>query len=186
MEYKSANNLFDKSDRQTTTADNEKVRTRINFCLQQAENGGLNLTGMKPIYIRGTLFGGSTAGLLTSRRDGFYLSIHPPLIAKYGDAYIKQTVGHEVAHAIAKHVSPGCTAHGFEWQRVMHILGLTADRCSGYEMPAKNRMARPYIYKCICKDKQHKLTHILHNRIREGRWRTCKRCRTQIEFVKVA
>ncbi len=187
MEYVSTDNLVNKHQPipSGTTSNGDKVRAKISWCLETAKAAGLDLNRMDPIYVRQSLKGASTAGRATHKRGIHNISLHSGLLASMGDAYINQTVVHEVAHCIQRHVWPRSQAHGYEWQKVMHILGVPAKRCSNYgDMPPKNRMARPYIYKCACRE--HKLTHILHDRIRQGSWRKCLRCRVRIEFVKVA
>ncbi len=162
------------------------IRDKISWCLKRAEEAGLEVSTMKPIYVRPTLHGGTTAGRAQHKRDGHYISVHPGLLHKFGQAYVDKTVVHEVAHCIQKHIWPKSQAHGNEWYHVMHILGHEyPERCSNWDMPNKRvRMARPYIYGCRCTE--HQLTHILHNRILQGRWRKCLKCGARLVLKRVA
>ena len=97
------------------------------------------------------------------------------------DHFINNTVPHELAHLIARTLYPGCTAHGHEWKSVMHRLGVDSSRCHSYDTNGLvNRRARPYVYKCDCRE--HKLTHTLHRRIKMGQARKCNCCGAIVVF----
>ncbi len=187
MEYRDSSDLkakFETKEEIPLTGMNA-IGAKIVWCMERAKEAGLAVDGMKSIYVRGSLHGGSTAGRAAHKRDGHYISVHPSLIAKHGQAYIDKTVVHEVAHCIQKHIWPRSRAHGSEWHHVMHILGIEyPERCSNWEGMERVRMARPYIYTCACRE--HPLTHILHNRILQGKWRKCLRCKQRLAFKRVA
>jgi len=83
-----------------------------------------------------------------------YVLVNQTLCAENFDNYVKQTIGHEVAHLIAYalHPTQRIKPHGNEWQRVMSAFGLPADRCHQYDVSnAKARQTTQYTYSCNCR-----------------------------------
>jgi SprT protein len=82
-----------------------------------------------------------------------YVKVNQTLCAENFDHYIKQTIGHEVAHLIAHALYPlkRIKPHGYEWQSVMRAFGLPADRCHSYDVStARARTTTQYAYSCNC------------------------------------
>ena len=125
--------------------------------------------------------GGACAGKANYSR--WLVKYNPEIYLRHKSDFENRTVPHEIAHLIAhtlagKRVKP----HGWEWQNVMHKLGVDAARCHNYNVEGISRHhPRPYVYSCNCRE--HKLTSILHNRIQKGNWRKCLACGTRISFV---
>lgn len=102
---------------------------------------------------------------------------NPVLLAREGDAFLTQTVPHEVAHLIAfalfgRDIRP----HGEEWQGVMRHLGAEPRRCHSFavdDLPA--RRLRRFDYHCACRT--HQLTSTRHYRAQAGQTYTCVACR---------
>jgi SprT protein len=63
------------------------------------------------------------------------IQFNPILLDENPEHFVKQTVGHEVAHlaAFVKHGGQ-IRPHGSEWSRVMWALGLPAKRCHNYDI----------------------------------------------------
>src|SRR5437763_582467 len=111
----------------------------------------------------------------------------------YTPAYeemIQQTIPHEVAHAVAAQIYGAKVGHGYQWQRLMHLLGLPAKRCHSFEVEKarkRTKMDRPYIYTCAC-NRTYPLTQIVHRRILANkdphRQYTCKFCRSAVRYVR--
>lgn len=86
-----------------------------------------------------------------------YIRLNPVFLNSDTDHYIHQTVGHEFAHIATQAVfgDRGVSSHGPQWQRVMGIIGIPANRCHNYEVPEGVKVGKPkqkYAYECInCK-----------------------------------
>lgn len=90
---------------------------------------------------------GDVAGYAAYSRNAIRLNAE--LLAKNEEDFIKQTVGHEVAHLVARRVYSWkiSRSHGIEWQRVMQVFNLPADRCHSYETtPARVHKT----HECLC------------------------------------
>lgn len=82
--------------------------------------------------------------------------LNPVFLNAYGDEFIADTVGHEVAHIAVftiyykgrgRRVSP----HGYEWASVMATIGQDASRCHNFDVPAGisvGKQKAKYNYKC--------------------------------------
>lgn len=100
-------------------------------------------------------------------------------------AFLDETVAHELAHIIHHKLFPGDRAwHGKRWQEIMRRLGYEPQRCHDLDltgMPGLRRQRR-WVYKCDCRT--HELTTVRHNKVRRiGRSYTCKLCGTILTFT---
>lgn len=104
------------------------------------------------------------------------------LLERYGEDFIRDTVGHEVAHFVvfelySKRVRP----HGKEWQAVMiNVLNQSPSVTHQYETVPARKLPR-YRYVCSCDSKVHELSIIRHKKVlsRKAKYH-CKDCRTEI------
>jgi SprT protein len=107
---------------------------------------------------------GRTAGQAIFRQNR--IRINRVLLENNFDAFIKQTVGHELAHLVCwKLYGPRAKAHGAEWKKVMGVLGLPPLRCHTFDT-SKSVARRPlptFPYACRCRVRQ--LTSIRHRRM---------------------
>jgi SprT protein len=122
---------------------------------------------------------GGTANYTQNR-----ISLNSILLNENLDHFIRQTVGHELAHLIAHFVYPNLRqAHGAEWKQVMHFIGLTADRCHSYDTEnAAVRQKQKFQYKCGCRT-EIVLSSVRHNKIRKGAVYRCNRCAQPLVLV---
>jgi len=104
------------------------------------------------------------------------------LYNEYHDDMIERIVPHEIAHIVQTVLYPDSKPHGGEWQYLMHILGLPADRTHSFKTKAARKHPRPYIYRCYCKERP--ITQRLHNRIQNGSGHYCTSCRGTLTFVR--
>lgn len=83
--------------------------------------------------------------------------VNPVFLNAYTDHYINSTIPHEVAHLGVNFVHRrlnrvhGVSAHGYEWESMMRVLGVVAARCHSYEVPvgiSVGRQKAKYNYKC--------------------------------------
>lgn len=110
------------------------------------------------------------------------IRVNPVLCAENFNEYIKQTIGHEVAHLITYAVyGVRSKPHGHEWQSVMRRFGLPADRCHQYDTTnSRARQTTKIKYSCNCK--VHEVGPTLHRRMQLGARYTCKTCGCVLKF----
>ncbi|KZZ57245.1 hypothetical protein A3762_07625 [Oleiphilus sp. HI0125] len=104
------------------------------------------------------------------------------LLSLYGQQFIDETVGHEVAHFIVHEVvERRVRPHGREWQSVMiDVLKKAPEVTHQYEVKPARTIKR-YRYHCACPNKSHELTSIRHNRVRrENAKYVCRICKTAL------
>lgn len=124
------------------------------------------------------------------RSDGMFgkaqrvkeIRLNASLLEQYGDEFIRDTVGHEVAHFVvfelySKRVRP----HGKEWQSVMiDVMKQSPTVTHSYDAEPARKLER-YRYVCSCDAKVHELSVIRHRKILNKKARYhCKDCRTEI------
>jgi SprT protein len=115
------------------------------------------------------------------------LRLNATALKNYRDDYIKQTVGHEVAHLIAfcKHgavIKP----HGFEWKNVMRLFKLPPNRCHTYDLPSARSSGSKKPYVCEGCSKEYKIGPIKHNRwLRGEQTFRCPRCQGKVVWTKM-
>lgn len=114
------------------------------------------------------------------------LRLNPIALKNYRDDFIKQTVGHEVAHLIAfrKHgayIKP----HGLEWKNVMRLFRLPPNRCHTYDLPKARNVVRK-LYSCNGCGAETGVTQYKHNRWMRGEISfRCKRCNGKVVWAKM-
>lgn len=94
---------------------------------------------------------GRCAGMFCEHSDKKYFRWNTLLALENTDEYLKQTVGHEVAHFIVRTNEKAnnkmrSKPHGTSWQVTMQILGLSADRCHSFKVTHN----RPIECTCPC------------------------------------
>jgi SprT protein len=98
------------------------------------------------------------------------------MLAENGQAFIEQTVPHEVAHLVARvvhghHIRP----HGDEWRSIMRLFGAKPIRCHNFTVTQTSRREMRYFpYRCACSE--HQLSAIRHHRTLAGTTYFCRRC----------
>lgn len=108
---------------------------------------------------------------------------HPLLLLRYGEAFIAQTVPHEVAHCLVfLRYGHRAKPHGAEWRALMRQFGAAPRRCHEYAVAdLPRRQLRHFAYRCACR--VHYLTAIRHQRVLRGRHYLCKRCGAPLSAV---
>lgn len=74
---------------------------------------------------------GTTAGRAWGRKN--VIQFNPILLDQNPEVFVRQTVGHEVAHLAAFVKNPNCEPHGKDWKLIMWSLRLPAKRCHNYD-----------------------------------------------------
>ena len=144
---------------------------------------------------------GRTAGKAITKFDMLALETeaniryNPVLLEENGEAFLKRTVPHEVAHIIVRNRYWGSHTkghtfhnrpkpHGWEWQGIMEDFGLDPKVCHNYNttnsrVQGKRKLSKDYTYKCACRT--HKITIIRHRRmVQRGTTYFCKKCKAPL------
>lgn len=108
---------------------------------------GLQGTAAIPLPVIGFNLRGKTAGMVRYHRRGPNpivrdLRINIDLLERFPKKIIGETVPHEVAHIVARHIHPGRNfrPHGKEWKAVMQDMGQQPRRCHTlHTFPARMR-----------------------------------------------
>lgn len=106
---------------------------------------------------------------------GAFLRFNPILLEENPEAFMAQTVPHEVAHVVVGRLFPRARPHGEEWKQVMRLFGADPQRCHQFDTSrATTRRLRRFTYRCDCRE--HALTTIRHNRVKKGMRYLCRDC----------
>lgn len=119
---------------------------------------------------------GAAAG--QAHGDCNLIRLNPLLLRENGEAFLAQTVPHEVAHLVAEAAfGHGIRPHGPEWRDVMALFGAAPERCHRFDISrAAVHRQRRFPYGCGC-ERLHWLSTTRHNRIYQGSMRYfCKSC----------
>lgn len=122
----------------------------------------------------------STAGraFLSEGRMDFSKSLYEQNV----EAFLNDTVPHELAHLIAYRVY-GSNGHDTSWKKVMMALGYEPTRCHSYEVQ-KRSSAKKYNYVCGCSGKVHEVSAQRQAWINKGKNYKCIACGTVIRLDK--
>jgi SprT protein len=75
---------------------------------------------------------GSVSGRASGRQNRLYFN--PILLDENPEKFVRQTVGHEVAHlASFRKFGSRIDPHGIEWARIMRAVDLPPYRCHNYD-----------------------------------------------------
>lgn len=124
---------------------------------------------------------GQAAGQLRRYPDGRLLIRYNLALAEHQpDAFLAETVPHEVAHVVTHLCHGRVRPHGPEWQRVMRWFGIAQPRrCHDFAADTSARRQRRWRYQCACRG--HELTTTRHNRVQRGTRYHCRACGTVLE-----
>ena len=128
---------------------------------------------------------GRCAGMYRLRRGQRVIRYNPWLFARYYEENLEQTVPHEVAHYVADclYGAANIRPHGSEWQAIMGIFGVPAERTCQFDMTGiPQRRISTYAYRCAC-PRTHVLTAYRHNKVLRNRRRyACRLCGSLLEY----
>jgi len=109
---------------------------------------------------------------------------NPYIFSKYFEDNYATTIPHEVAHYVTdiiyglKNIKP----HGREWKAVMHAFAADASVTADYDLsgiPLKKQSL--FTYQCDCRE--HQLSSIRHNKIRNRRYQYyCNFCKQRLQY----
>jgi SprT protein len=116
------------------------------------------------IEIRFTLWGKVAGKACYINDNDITLWFHPQLMERNINEYIRQTVGHEVAHLFQKKLYPLSNPHGQEFKRVARALGNSGLRCHTLDTSGIGKAKKRYEYRCPKCGKIYMITPYKHNR----------------------
>lgn len=122
---------------------------------------------------------GRTAGLAWSFQKLIQLNLGLLNDPRYQDDMLNDTVPHEVCHIVQYQIAPRSKSHGYEWQRLMLMIGLQPTRCHSYETTPARKHSRPHSYRCDC-DQVRMVTNLMHTKIQPGKIYTCNNCKGRL------
>jgi SprT protein len=147
--------------------------------LSQAESA-FDLPPCRP-EIRFDLTGKSAGMVIFGPGSRCVIRYNAPLLLRYGQRFIDETVPHEVAHIVARRrFGQRIKPHGSEWRQIMAFFQVPAHRCHSFDTThSTRRRMRYYEYRCACR--KHRLSAIRHNRMNSGeRTYQCRFCGNQL------
>jgi SprT protein len=124
---------------------------------------------------------GASAGQLRQGYDGSLLIRYNLAMAlRQPEAFLAETVPHEVAHVVTSVCHGRVRPHGPEWQAVMRWFGFAQpQRCHQFETPVGRRQRR-WPYRCACRE--HRLSTTRHHRAQRGLAYVCRACGRSLSF----
>ena len=148
---------------------------------------------VKPVDISFNLKGRSSGMYRIKQERKFLFSqlqreirYNPYIFSKYFEDNFTTTIPHEVAHYLTdilyglRNIKP----HGKEWKAVMHAFGADASVTASYDLsgiPLKKQSL--FSYQCDCRE--HQLSTIRHNKIKQRRYKYyCNACKQILRFKK--
>lgn len=148
-----------------TVAISEAVETKITECLEILADKGYPAKRPTVTYdLKGHTAGRAHGGSIM--RLNLDLLLNPDTQHEQ----LNVTVPHELCHNVQRQSWPNSKSHGYEWQRLMLLLGLQPDRTHTMQTKAARRrtpQAR-YAYYCSCPSRIHYISQTRHNKIQRG------------------
>lgn len=123
---------------------------------------------------------GAAAGKAHLQR--WHLQFNASLLRANQEHFLRQTVGHEVAHLVVwARYGARVKPHGAEWKTVMRAFGLSTRATHDYDLSGLRRARSPFVYRCACPG-DIRLGRLRHKRVTRGVTYLCRRCRSPIAF----
>jgi len=131
-------------------------------------------------------------GSIAGKARGFsHIFYNLSLMKENWEDFWENTIPHEAAHSVVSKLNylgflrdnyGIVKPHGKEWKAVMRKFGCEPERCHNYDVSNCGGWSRPFVYKCECNE--HKLTNVMHKRIKSGDGRFCRRCKATLKFIR--
>jgi len=110
--------------------------------------------------------------------QGYHIKLSTKLFARANEEEQKETVIHEVCHAVDRYVNRGPMTHGKGWRECMRCAGLEPRRY--HNVPV---LVKRFIYACPNGCHDFKISTRMHNSINKGQWRVCTKCESLLNFT---
>lgn len=165
---------------------NEELRQAVTQAISRAVTRLADHTGVQlPAILVDFTLRGRCAGQARVSRDRLEVRVNREILEHHREEYLAETIPHEVAHLHvlwchrARRHKP--RPHGPEWQALMRdCFQLEPKRCHDYPARPARNVPRKHLYRCACRE--HRLTSIMHNRIRRVGGAACRSCRTPLSY----
>ena len=111
------------------------------------------------------------------------VGFNPWLVPHYVQAYLQDTVPHEIAHYFEFHINKEHTTnpHNATWYQIMSVLGATSPSdCHTYNLNHVPTLHSTFVYRCPCKT--WRIQTITHKKISRGAEYRCDTCNSLIEY----
>jgi SprT protein len=153
----------------------EKISEKLNELIEacNAQFRGFNFSDVK-FSMNGRLTSTAGRAFLQEGRLEFSKTLYTQNV----EAFLNDTVPHELAHIVAFRVF-GDKGHGVHWKHVMNFLGFEPTRCHSYAVQ-KRSTAKVYKYVCKCEGKTHEVSAQRQAWINKGKMYQCTTCGTRI------
>ena len=110
--------------------------------------------------------------------DGWLIRINPRFLVSNTEEIIKRTVPHECAHLITFKLFPFAKqAHGPEFRSVCRAIGISQETYHTMILPDASK----FTYICNCR--KWSISNCIHNRIKEGSRRFCRKCKGELIYL---
>lgn len=140
----------------------------------------------RPVFsfdLKGTTAGQAHLGLNK-------IKINEGLFIRNKEEFLRQTLGHEVAH-LAAYKAFNDRGHGSGWRRVMIDFRLEPKRCHSYDVSeVRTRVTRRFLYTCGCSQALPIPTNT-HNKIKKrllagmGSGYKCRKCQCTLKYTGI-
>lgn len=173
-----------RQDRALTAAIIDRTDTLLNQAATLLARCGA--TPPRPI-IRFDLTGTAAGQVLWRSGERPTLRFNLALARDHRQAFLDETVPHEVAHLVTLACHGRTRPHGAEWRAVMAFFGLPqANRCHDFPIAADQvRRQRRWPYACRCRT--HQLSTTRHRRAASGRAHYhCRHCGSLLQPLQHA
>lgn len=94
------------------------------------------------------------------------ISLSLPLVKLNSEDEVRDTMLHEIAHAIAGHSA----GHGSQWRRTAHAVGARAERCFGDQVVTPPKAFKGICPSCSREVLRHRRTRIACSKCCRGRF----------------
>ena len=120
--------------------------------------------------------------------DLFEVDFNAVLLVANEQAFMDDTIPHEVAHLICYKLhgwikrGRGISHHGVEWKKIMRDFGCVPSTCHNLDVSKVKRKMREFLYSCPDCEKTFPISIIRHNKMARGK--TYSHCQESIQFIK--
>lgn len=113
----------------------------------------------------------------------YHIRLHLQLLEKFGIAYLKDVLTHEIAHCVTMELYKKAKPHGKEFKNVLSSISYNEKKqdYALYLSSFSNKKVTTHKYACECKE--YHLSNIRHKRAMNGVLYKCLACKGVLRFV---
>ena len=114
----------------------------------------------------------------TANYANWRIKVNPKFLISHTDEMIGRTIPHECAHLITFKLFPFAKqAHGPEFRSVCRAIGISQETYHTMILPNTSN------YKYVCNCRKWSISNCIHNRIKEGSRRFCRKCKGELIYL---